>query len=338
MSMDLDFTVAICTYNGAKRLPKVLEHLRNQVGTDDIRWEVIVIDNNSRDNTERVVQSYQAKWPQTSFLKYCLEPKQGLANARQRAVEEAQSQLIGFIDDDNLTQPNWVAAAYTFAQAHPEAGVYGSRIYGEFESTPPKNFQRIAPLLALTDRGAKPLRYEPRKKVLPPGAGLVVRKQAWLENVPKHCFLQGRVSGCQLPGEDLEALLHIQQAGWEVWYNPEMQVYHQIPKWRLEKTYLLNLCRGIGLSRYHTRMLSYKPWQWPLVFPLYVVNDLRKIVTHFLKHRQLIQSDIVTACEMELFLGSLISPFYLWSKYLEFKSPEMAGSRNSSEYPGMGGV
>ncbi|MGB3694433.1 MAG: hormogonium polysaccharide biosynthesis glycosyltransferase HpsE [Spirulinaceae cyanobacterium] len=315
--MSIDLTIAICTYNGAKRFPQVLEKLKLQKGIEGINWEILVVDNNSSDDTLKIVKNHQENWSQKCHLRYLFVPQQGLAIARQKAVEEAKGELIGFLDDDNLPHLHWVAAAYSFGRNYPQAGAYGSRIYGEFETSPPDNFQRIAAFLALTDRGSQVRLYYPEKKVLPPGAGLVVRKQAWLASVPKNCFLQGRVAGCQLPGEDLEALLHIQKADWEIWYNPKMQVDHQIPQHRLEKEQLLNLCRGVGLSRYHTRMLSFSSWQWPFVFPLYVINDLRKLIAHFFKYGKQIKSDTVTACEMELIVGSLISPFYLGKQYLK---------------------
>lgn len=315
--MIIQFTVAICTYNGAERLPNVLNQLQNQVGTEGISWEVLVVDNNSTDTTKQVIQQYQNIWHHSGQLRYIFEPEQGLAIARQHAVAEARGELIGFLDDDNIPTQTWVKNAYSFAQTHPRAGAYGSRISGEFEIPPPDNFKRIAALLAITDRGAKELLYRPEKKVLPPGAGLVVRKQAWLENVPERCFLQGRVREPYLPGEDLEALLHIQRGGWEIWYNPEMQITHQIPHWRLNKDYLVNLCRGIGLSRYHTRMLSVKPWQIPLMFWVYLVNDTRKILLHLYKYRGSVKSDLIAACELELFIGSLLSPSYTWKEYIK---------------------
>lgn len=315
--MVINFTVVICTYNGADRLPNVLDRLRTQIDTEKIQWEVLVVDNNSTDQTQRVVQQYQDIWLNPEQLRYCFEAEQGLAIARQRAIEEARGELIGFLDDDNLPMQNWVANAYTFGQRHPHVGAYGSRIEGEFEVPPPANFKRIASLLALTDRGSRVMQYDPQKKVLPPGAGLVVRKQSWLENVPERCFLQGRFREPYLPGEDLEALLYIQRAGWEIWYNPEMQIFHQIPHWRLEKDYLVNLCRGIGLSRFHTRMLSVPTWQAPLVFPLYVLNDLRKLALHFYRYRADVKRDLVAACELELLVGSLLSPTYVWKEYLK---------------------
>ncbi|MGB3291840.1 MAG: hormogonium polysaccharide biosynthesis glycosyltransferase HpsE [Phormidesmis sp.] len=312
----VSFSVVVCTYNGAERVGKVLEYLYAQKGTEKLSWEIIVVDNNSSDQTKETVEGYQSAWRGSVPLRYCFEPRQGLAFARQRAVEEARGELIGFLDDDNLPEPNWVAKAFSFAQTRPNIGAYGSYIVGEFETEPPLNFERIASLLALTNRGDKALFYYPGKKVLPPGAGLVVRKQAWLENVPKSCFLQGRVAGHQLPGEDLEALLYIQRAGWEIWYNPEMTLLHCIPSWRLTPEYLLRLCQTIGLSRFYTRMLSVQRWQRPAAALAYMGRDLFKVSRHLIQHRNRLNTDLVALCEFKLYSSSLVSPFYLLRKQM----------------------
>jgi glycosyltransferase involved in cell wall biosynthesis len=318
--MVVDLTVAIPTYNGERRLPEVLDRLLScceqtltaETHTEQINWEIIVIDNNSTDNTAQVVQSYQASWPQQFPLKYYFEPRQGAAFARKRAIQEARGPLVGFLDDDNLPAPDWIAAAYAFAQLHPAAGAYGSQIHGLFEVTPPENFHRLAPFLAITERGATPLRYEQHKKLLPPSAGLVVRKQAWLDSVPAAPILTGRTCTSMITSEDLEMLSHILAKGWEVWYNPAMEIDHKIPYWRLQREYLIPFFQGIGLSRHVTRMLSVKPGQRPLATVVYLTNDLRKIACHLLKHGFRVQSDLIAACEMQLFVSSLVSPFYLW--------------------------
>ncbi len=308
----LDFTVAIPTYNGANRLSKLLECLQNQIHTENFTWEIIVVDNNSTDNTREVVETYQKNWQRAYPLKYFLESKQGAGYARQRAIEEAKGKFVGFLDDDNYPLDDWVAKAYAFGRAHPKAGAYGSQIHPLWEVEPPKNFQRLAPFLAITERGKLPLIYQPKTKLLPPSAGLVVRKKAWIECVPQQCILTGRIQGNMLTGEDIEVLSYIQKAGWEIWYNPEMEIYHEIPSWRLQKEYLIPFFRGIGLSRYVTRMLIIKPWLRPLAFLVYLINDIRKIVFHLLKYRWRLQNDLIAVCEMELFIGSTISYFYLW--------------------------
>ncbi|WP_081972571.1 hormogonium polysaccharide biosynthesis glycosyltransferase HpsE [Leptolyngbya sp. KIOST-1] len=306
----LDLTVVICTYNGEQRLPKVLDCLLAQLGTEHLAWEIIVVDNNSTDGTAQVVSAYQQHWPQDIPLRYAFEPRQGAAYARQHAINIARSPLVGFLDDDNHPALGWVVAAHRFGQTHPQAGAFGSRIRGQFETTPPPNFDRIGAILALTERGSEPLIYNPKQKVLPPGAGLVVRRQAWLACVPKQLSLADSI-GFRAAGEDLEVVLYMQRQGWEIWYNPAMRVQHEIPASRFERDYLLRLFRGIGLSRHRTRMLSVARWLWPLMTLVYMANDLRKILRHLIQYRAGAIADTVTACELTLYAYSLISPVYM---------------------------
>lgn len=307
----VDFTVAIPTYNGADRLPLVLEKLRSQLKADSFSWNILVVDNNSSDQTAQVVRSYRGQMPVP--LLYVLETRQGSGFARQRAMQISDSPLVGFLDDDNLPEENWVASAYQFGQVHPAAGAYASRIDGEFESEIPPGFDRLLPFFALTQRGEVPRLYDPAQKILPPSAGLVLRKQAWTETIPKNLILVGRINGDMIGGEDLEMMSHMQQSSWEIWYNPAMHVVHKIPDTRLQQPYLLSFFRGVGLSRHVTRMLSVKPWQRPLMFVAYLVNDLRKILRHYQTYgKAAIEENLVLKCELELFRYSLVSPFYLW--------------------------
>jgi glycosyltransferase involved in cell wall biosynthesis len=305
-------TVAIPTYNGATRLPAVLEKLRSQTGTEQINWEIIVVDNNSTDNTAELVKNYQQNWLDFCPLKYCLETKQGAAFARKKAIQQSEATWVGFLDDDTIPALDWVEKSYKFSKIHPKAGAFGSQIHGVYEVEPPDNFNRISSFFAIIERGDNPHLYEPNLKMLPPSAGLVVRRQAWVENVPEKTFLTGRSSQSILNSEDLEVIMYIQNAGWEIWYNSEMHLYHQIPKQRLEREYLLFLMRSTGLARHHIRMLRLKPWQRPLLFPLGLANDIRKAIAYYLKHRKELKTDVVTACELEFLKSSVTSPFYLW--------------------------
>lgn len=312
--MTIDFTVVIPTYNSENRISLVLDKLKQQSFSKNIAWEIIIIDNNSKDNTAQIIKNYQENWYQEYNLKYFKEEKQGAAFARQKGIQEANSPLVGFLDDDNIPDASWVESAYDFAQKYPQAGAFGSLITGEFEVQPPPNFERIRPFLALTDRGNQALLYHPTLKYLPPSAGLVVRRKAWLETVPEKCILTGRVEGSMLTSEDLEVLGYIQSKGWEIWYNPAMKITHKIPAHRLSREYLIPFIGGIGLSRYVTRMVGVKSYLKPILLLAYFLNDLRKILFQLLKYGMSVKTDLVAACEMELYIKSLISPFYLWYK------------------------
>ena len=311
----LDFTVAIPTYNGASKLPFVLEKLRSQINTENISWEVIVVDNNSRDNITEVVDNFQAKWLENVPLRYCFEAEQGLAFARQRAIEEAKGYFVGFLDDDNLPEPDWVSAAVKFGQEHQKAGAFGGRIIGDFEVEPPENFNKIKRYLAIIpNRGSKPHLFEPGILRLPPGAGLVVRKEAWSQWVPARLALIGRVGKVMVAGEDFEALLYLYRGGWEIWYNSAMCIHHKIPKQRLEREYLLPLAKGIGLTTYYLRMLNAKSWQKPKILARIILGSLWGIIHLFIKHRSKVKNDLISAFELEFFLGRLQSPFYSFYK------------------------
>ncbi|MGB7086883.1 MAG: hormogonium polysaccharide biosynthesis glycosyltransferase HpsE [Phormidesmis sp.] len=313
----LDITVAIPTYNGAARLPLLLEQLRSQTSTDPIRWEIIVCDNNSSDDTRTIVRQYQANWPTEFPLRYKFAAQQGAAFARQRAVEAANGQLIAFLDDDNVPTEDWIAEAYQFACTHPQAGVFGSQIHGKFESDLPHDLESIKCFLAIIERGDRPHLYEPATKMLPPAAGLVVRKDAWLQAVPKRLFLNNKGKSAGLASEDLEAILHIQKSGWQVWYNPDMVVYHHIPDSRIEKDYLVTLLRCVGLSRAYIRMLGIKPWKRPLAIPAYIANDVYKLLLHWWRYGQTSQLGTVDSCDRELLTSTLASPFFLLKKVFQ---------------------
>lgn len=310
--MTVDITVAIPTFNGEKRLPALLEALRSQGNLDGIIWEVIVVDNNSQDGTAALIQSYQSQSSHPFLLRYCFEAQQGIAFARQRAVEEAQGVVVGFLDDDNIPAANWIRSVYQFAQQYPRAGAFNGKIQGVFQQPPPEELKNILFYLALVDRGDQPLQYQPRKNGVPPGAGLVVRRQVWLNFVPRDLLFLGRLDGSLVAADDAEALIYIHQGGWEIWYNPQLQIEHHIDAKRLELAYFKQLTRGVGLTRHYLRMLLLKPWQRPFFFLIYLLKDTYQIIRHYLKYRTVLASDAYASCEMERFIGTLISPIFIW--------------------------
>lgn len=313
----IQFTVAIPTYNGANRLPKLLDKLRSQINTEHLAWQILVVDNNSTDNTAKVIQDYQANWTEAIPLKYTFEPQQGAAFARVRAIQEADSELVGFLDDDILPNYDWVTAAYNFAKEHPQAGAWGGQIHGEFELPPPENFKRIQSFLAIRERGNQAHLYNPENLILPPSAAWVVRRKAWLNSVPIRPTLGGRKKGSMVQGDDYEPLLYIHKAGWEIWYNPAMHVYHQIPANRLERDYLMALSRGCGLCICHLRMINANYRQIPIIFAKIMLGGFKRYVVHLLKYRGEVKTDLVAACEKEFYWASFVSPFYFLSNSIK---------------------
>lgn len=307
----MDITVAICTYNGEARLPEVLDRLSGQSTDNSLSWEIIVVDNNSCDCTNHVVKNYQTLPGLGKRLRYVFEHRQGLAYARRRAVQEAESELIAFLDDDNLPAVDWLQSAYHFSQQHPEAGAYGSKIIGKYEVSPPPDFNRIACFLAIIDRGVHPFRYDELTQWLfPAGAGFVVRKKAWQSAVIDRPALAGVSGDClDSKGEDIETFSYLRKGGWQIWHNPEMCIEHVINKERLTEAYLIRLFRGVGLSRYHTRIIRFKTWQRFPAITAYAFIDAVRLLTYKIKGGRNCSS-VVEQCELTLLRYSLVSPVY----------------------------
>lgn len=327
----IDFSVVICTYNGVTKLPELLESLRWQQHTEKIRWEIVIVNNNSDDGTAELIERYQQTWDDSAPLNSCFEPRQGLAFARRTGVREARGELIGFLDDDNRPARDWVAAAYNFGKEHPRAGAYGSKILGDYETEPPENFAPIACFLGVIDRSPDPFRYDLLPRWLfPAGAGMVVRRRAWQECVPDSFLLTG-VSGSSLAGkgEDIETLSYLRRQGWEIWHNPPMIISHHIPAYRLEKEYLLRLFRGVGFSRYPTRLLQCRTAIDRVRLIIYPLVDLYKLVLHYARFRRVLDSDLVARCQLELLLYTFASPFYYWWRKRERRSSNSRVSASS---------
>lgn len=327
----VDFTIAIPTYNGAERLSQLLERLRRQADTENFSWSILVVDNNSKDSTAEVVRYHQtiaqANESEAPAVQYAFEGRQGAAFARVKAMAIATSPWVGFLDDDVVPAPNWVAQAYAFSQAHPQAGAYGGQVHGEFEIPPPANFNRIKSFLAIRERGNEAHLYDPDNLNLPPSAAWVVNAQAWRENVSDQPRLGGRAHGSMVQGDDYEPLLRIHKAGWQIWYAPALHVAHQIPAKRLERDYLMSLSRGCGLCICPLRMINLEPWQRPLIWIKLILSNLRRVILQWVKYRGQLQTDLVAACEMSFFIGSFISPFY----YLQTLLPSLKRPRDTQK-------
>ncbi|MEO0488853.1 MAG: hormogonium polysaccharide biosynthesis glycosyltransferase HpsE [Cyanobacteria bacterium J06659_2] len=308
--MAIDLTVAIPTYNGAPRLALVLEHLRAQTGTETLDWEILVVDNNSSDDTAERVRQCQADWLLQVPLKYYFEPQQGAAYARQRAVQEAEGNWVAFLDDDVLPMADWVENAIAFGRAHPHAGAYSGQIHAKFDEPPPPEFKYIKAFLAVREEGNVAHRYQPERLNTPPAAALVVRRQAWLDWMPPEPYLAGRVGESMVGGEDIEISMHLHHGGWEVWYCPEMHVSHHIPPHRLERDYLMGLAQGCGLSACQLQLLNKPLWQKPLVTGRILLGSTRRVLFHYWRYRRELGTDLVAAFRLRFYLGNLMSVRY----------------------------
>lgn len=249
MSDRLDASVLIATYNRAEWLDKTLASLAAMAVSPTLRWEVIVIDNNSVDDTKGMVGRHHHTFPVP--LTYLFESRQGRSNALNTGIAAARGAIIAFTDDDVRVSDGWLEAAVR-ALRTPQAAYAGGPVRPMWEVPPPRwlDLTRgdLWGTIAIQDHGDRVISYETARKV-PLGANLAVRREVFdIAGVFRSDL--GRSSGRTLLGQEVpEWLMRVRGAGLGGLYVPAMEVHHHVPAGRLTKQYFRKWWFGKGASR-----------------------------------------------------------------------------------------
>ena len=241
-------TCAICCHNSATRLPETLRHLAEQRVSAEVAWEVLVVDNASTDDTASVAQRCWTG-PASVAFRVISEAEAGVGFARVRAIREAASDIVSFIDDDNWVCPDWVQKVSLFMAAHPEVGALGGYNIPVADGPFPIWFDSYRRYYAMA--GDDPVEGDitDTNRMLVT-AGMSLRKAAaqQLWSAGFRFSLKGRHGRALLSGEDQELCLALQLTGWRLWYSRDIWLRHFVPQNRLNASYARRLLRGIGQS------------------------------------------------------------------------------------------
>lgn len=239
-------TIAICTYNRAGYLKDTLNDLAEQ-SADPEQFEVLVINNNSTDSTAEVCREFQAAHHEIN-MKAVIEKKQGLSHARNRAVTEAGSDNILYIDDDVHLPSDFVAAALNYLEKYPEAKCAGGRIYVSFdgmENEPDWIPSELMPMFGLHDPADDDMLYP--KSNFPRGGNMLIRKEVF----EKYGLFEtdlGRTGQELLGSEEKHFFEKVRKGGVNLNYWAGLSLWHRIGPERLKHEYLKRQSEGIGKS------------------------------------------------------------------------------------------
>ena len=248
MDGSANVAVLIATYNRARLLGDTLDVLATSRVPASLSWEVVVVDNNSTDDTKQVVLSRQSAYPVP--LRYVQERKQGRSAALNTAMAVTTAPLLLFTDDDVRVDPEWLAAG---TQALAGGADYvGGPVQPIWEVPPPRWLDLARSdlwgTIAILDYGPEPFAFEERQRV-PLGANMGVRRSL-VECVGGFRAELGRSSGKRVLGQEVpELLARARAAGLRGRYVPAMSVQHHIPASRLTKQYFRRWWMGKGYSK-----------------------------------------------------------------------------------------
>jgi glycosyltransferase involved in cell wall biosynthesis len=237
-------TVLVCTYNRAPHLRQTIEALRAMNAVPDCDVDIIVVDNNSTDNTPAVVAE-AARDPGIPVT-YLRESRQGKSFALNRGLADARGHIVALTDDDVLPSPDWLARIVADFRGRDVTFVFG-KVLPRWGRVPPpelltRRAQDVWGPLAIVDYGDVPTAYaqESMGQRLPVGANLAFARTT-LATIGGWRTDLGKVNNTLISGEDHEIFMRLRRFGlYAGYYDPLVTVRHYVPSSRLTRRYFRN--------------------------------------------------------------------------------------------------
>lgn len=238
----MDISVILCTYNRCDSLAVALESVAISQMPDGVSWEVLVVDNNSKDETRKVIEQFVSRFP--GRFRYVFEPRPGKSNALNSAIQNSQAPILAFMDDDVQVEPDWLQKLTRIFENFTYIGS-GGRIFPEKGFVPQPWLDSsvryaLAPL-AMFDLGPE----AGELKEPPFGTNMAFRREAFSRYGEFRRDL-GPQPGSEIRSEDTEFGMRLLLGGERLWYEPAAVVYHAVSQQRLKQAYFLKWWYGKG--------------------------------------------------------------------------------------------
>jgi len=239
----MKISVILCSYNRSQSLSLALESIAASVMPASDDWCVLIIDNNSQDQTHAAADSFCRRDP--AHFRYIFESRQGKSNALNRGIRDAEGDILVFVDDDVTVEPDWLCNL-TRPFADPQLAGVGGRIYL------PKNFtapvwlkldgtESLGGVLALFDLGPAPIPLT----IAPVGTNMAFRRNIFAKYGDFRTDL-GPQPGSEIRYEDTEFGGRLLKAGEKLLYVPSAIVHHAVAEPRLKQDYYLKYFFNYG--------------------------------------------------------------------------------------------
>ena len=235
-------SAVICSYNRARFIINAVESIFNQVFDKNL-FEVIVVDNNSTDNTIALLAQYKTEHPQYNF-RFFVEKNQGVAFTRSRCAKESLGEIVAYIDDDCIALPGWLPGIATFFDTHPKAYSIGGKISPNLLAPLPDWYSKyFANMIGTLDLGPNIKRLTGIR--YPCGANMAFRKKVFEELGYFNSEL-GRKGTGLLATEEKDIYFRILKQNYEVYYLPHVSVLHNSEATKFDFNYVKRHSMGIG--------------------------------------------------------------------------------------------
>ncbi len=237
-------SIIVCTYNRDKYLKIALDSIINQK-KHTLKYEVIIIDNNSPDNTKQVSEDFIANHPEVD-IRYVVEYNQGIAYARSRGFIEAKYKYVAYSDDDAYYADDYFYQFQNLIAKYPNIEAFGGKVLLDYEANHPPIWETkyLSSILGYFNKGDEEWYF---KNDYARGANMIFTKDL-IQRVGAFNLDLGRTGGNLNGGEEKEIANKVYAHGVKVLYSPLLVVYHAVPVFRTKEDFVKRQAIGIGYS------------------------------------------------------------------------------------------
>jgi glucosyl-dolichyl phosphate glucuronosyltransferase len=245
----VNISVIMATYNRCASLKDTLNNLLVQEVAGSFDYEILVVDNNSKDKTKEVINSYLPGFK--GKLKYLFELRQGKSYALNTAVKEAKGEIIAFCDDDVIVDPMWIFKIGKFFKEF-DCDAMGGRVLPLYTAKTPswviKNKDLLVGPVVRHDYGEDIKLYDRSLMRAFLGSNMAIKSGILNE---LGFFRTDLGPGQGSTGEDTDIFERLQKAGAKIYYNGQASVLHPVPEERITFRYLIKYYFVLG--KYYTK-------------------------------------------------------------------------------------
>lgn len=247
MTALLSIDIVIPTYTRSALLKKTLASIAAARKPEGVELGVIVVDNNSKDDTKEVVHAHMPL--PGARLRYLFEGQQGRSAAINAGIRASSAELIGMVDDDEEIDADWICQIARNFRERPELDFLGGPCLPQWNGLacpswlPRSTHGGIIGWIVPAD---VPFDYGTSSAYMV-GGNAVVRRSLF-DRAGLYDTNVGRTGKGANGGEDLEIFGRFIAAGAKGRYCPDMKIYHFIPAERLSRRYFRKRSFWDGVS------------------------------------------------------------------------------------------
>jgi len=327
----MKISVIIPTHNRATSLRETIDSLLALKG--EASFEIVVVDNNSTDGTRAVVESYG------EIARYVFEGRTAFTRARSTGGEHSTSDILLYLDDDVLVFPGSLHRIVEVFQQYPDCGVIAGRIDPKYAETPPawtlacqKSFNGWS---LFNPETYSIIGHSLQEVPSACGPMMAIRRTAYqlVGGFPPDTIGVETNTGARSfrklyigPG-DYGLCLRVREAGFKVYYTPEVGSYHVIPPIRFTLEFWRS--RMIGEGHY----VAIADRSFFRATPVQLFLKRQRAHLEFFRYKQLLKRALVSAESTTGRGVSSLLPDELWVRYYAAYLEMDAVLRKHSDLP-----